>query len=66
MGGPFNALAWLADRLIERGESLRAGDVVITGGLTRAVPLEPGDVVVALIGAVAVTVHGAAGAVVEC
>ena len=66
MGDPLVALAWLSDRLIERGEQLRAGDVVITGGLTRAVPLEPGDVVVALIGAVAVTAHGAAGTVVEC
>ncbi len=66
MGDPLVALAWLSDRLIERGEQLRAGDVVITGGLTRAVPLEPGDLVVALIGAVAVTAHGAAGTVVEC
>ena len=60
MGGPFNALAWLADRLIERGESLRAGDVVITGGLTRAVPLQAGDVVVGQVGGLVVTARGPA------
>ncbi|MBK9740024.1 MAG: fumarylacetoacetate hydrolase family protein [Actinobacteria bacterium] len=50
MGDPLVALAWLSDRLLERGQWLRAGDVVITGGLTRAVALEPGDVVSATIG----------------
>lgn len=43
MGDPVQALAWLVARLAERGERLRAGDVVITGGLTAAVPFEPGE-----------------------
>ena len=30
-------------------EGLRAGDVVLSGGLTAAVPVAPGDVVVASI-----------------
>ena len=56
MGDPFEALAWLGARLIETGRHLRAGDVVITGGLTRAVPLAAGDRVVAHAGSVSVTV----------
>lgn len=48
MGDPLVALHWLVQRLAERGESLAAGDVVITGGLTRAVELLPGDVVSAV------------------
>ncbi len=43
MGDPAVALAWLVSRLAEGGEQLRAGDVVITGGLTAAVPFAPGD-----------------------
>jgi 2-keto-4-pentenoate hydratase len=38
------SVAWLADRLDEEGRALRAGDVVLTGGLTRAVPLGAGSV----------------------
>jgi 2-keto-4-pentenoate hydratase len=39
-GHPLRGLAWLALRLAERGEQFHPGDVVITGGLTRAVPLD--------------------------
>jgi 2-keto-4-pentenoate hydratase len=45
LGHPHAALAWLRDELAACGETLREGDLVITGGLTRAVPLNPGDVV---------------------
>jgi 2-keto-4-pentenoate hydratase len=45
LGHPAAALAWLAGFLAARGERLHAGDLVITGGLTAAVPLGPGDVV---------------------
>lgn len=45
MGDPAAALAWLAGELAARGRVLEAGMLVITGGLTAAVPLEPGDVV---------------------
>jgi len=57
MGGPFMALAWLAEELIGRGEFLSAGDVVLTGGLTRAVEIAPGDVVTGAFGSVTVSVR---------
>ncbi|MFN8156845.1 MAG: hypothetical protein U0R68_05485 [Candidatus Nanopelagicales bacterium] len=38
-------VGWLADQLAELGLALRPGDVVLTGGLTKAVPVGPGDVV---------------------
>ncbi len=41
-GHPLDAVAWLATQLSARGDELRAGDIVLTGGLTRAWPLEPG------------------------
>lgn len=50
MGHPLDALAWLADELAKRGGGLQAGDLVITGGLTAAVPLRPGGVVQAVFG----------------
>jgi 2-keto-4-pentenoate hydratase len=43
-GHPATGVAWLAARLAERGEALRPGDVVITGGLTAAAPVPPGSV----------------------
>lgn len=45
MGHPHAAVAWLERELAAHGEALREDDLVITGGLTRADPLEPGDVV---------------------
>ena len=59
-GHPAAGVAWLAERLAERGEALRAGDVVITGGLTAAVPLDPGLVVRAVFRADGVDVASAA------
>jgi 2-keto-4-pentenoate hydratase len=46
-GHPLAGVVWLAAQLAERGEGLERGQFVITGGLTRAVPLMPGDSVVA-------------------
>lgn len=43
LGSPANALAWLANRLAEHGQSLRAGDLVLAGSLTPLVPVGPGD-----------------------
>ena len=40
MGDPRIALRWLAEQLERHPRGLRAGDVIITGGLTRAMPLE--------------------------
>jgi 2-keto-4-pentenoate hydratase len=39
-GHPLRGVAWLAGQLAARGERFTPGDVVITGGLTRAVPLD--------------------------
>jgi 2-oxo-3-hexenedioate decarboxylase len=47
LGHPAASIAWLVDRLAERGERLAPGSVVLSGGLTDAVPLEPGTVVTA-------------------
>lgn len=39
-GHPLRGLVWLAAQLSARGLTLCPGDLVITGGLTRAVPLD--------------------------
>jgi 2-keto-4-pentenoate hydratase len=49
LGHPAAAVAWLVRTLAEEDLGLREGDVVISGGLTAAVPVVTGDVVVATI-----------------
>ncbi len=49
LGHPAAAVAWLVRSLAATGEGLRAGDVVLSGGLTAAVPVSAGDVVVATV-----------------
>lgn len=49
LGHPAAAVAWLVRQLASEGEGLRAGQIVLSGGLTAAVPVEPGDVVTATI-----------------
>ncbi|MFF9105162.1 2-keto-4-pentenoate hydratase [Streptomyces rubrogriseus] len=44
-GHPIDSLVWLVHQLHEAGRGLDAGMLVITGGLTSAVELAPGDVV---------------------
>lgn len=44
MGHPARAVSWLANRLEARDEALEAGDLVMTGGITAAIDVEPGDV----------------------
>lgn len=46
LGHPAAAVAWLADKLSELGSGLDAGSVVLSGACARAVPVEPGDVVI--------------------
>src|ERR1700748_3197514 len=41
-GHPALGVVWLAEQLAGRGQALEPGDLVITGGLTSAHPLEPG------------------------
>jgi 2-keto-4-pentenoate hydratase len=47
LGHPAWAVAWLVRSLAAEGEGLHAGDTVLSGGLTAAVPLTAGDVVAA-------------------
>src|SRR3954454_6899599 len=47
MGHPAAAVVWLVNALAARGESLEAGSIVLSGGLTASVPLRPGDSVTA-------------------
>ena len=43
-------MAWLAEQLAARGQALGPGDLIITGGLTSAPPLEPGHRISASFG----------------
>jgi 2-oxo-3-hexenedioate decarboxylase len=45
LGDPAVGLAWLANKVAEHGESIPAGTVVMTGALTDAIAIAPGDVV---------------------
>ncbi|MEV4453305.1 2-keto-4-pentenoate hydratase [Streptomyces mirabilis] len=48
LGSPLNALVWLANTLGARGVTLQAGQVVLPGSITAAVPVAAGDVVTAM------------------
>lgn len=45
MGHPGEALALAANALGARGEAIPAGAIVLTGGMTDAVPVAPGDII---------------------
>jgi 2-keto-4-pentenoate hydratase len=47
LGNPLNSIAWLAGKLGDYGQKLRAGDVIMTGSFVRQFPLLPGDIAVA-------------------
>ncbi|SFA92760.1 2-keto-4-pentenoate hydratase [Amycolatopsis marina] len=47
LGSPVNALVWLANTVGPLGIDLEPGHVVLPGSMTRAVPVRPGDAVVA-------------------
>jgi 2-keto-4-pentenoate hydratase len=61
-GHPLHGVAWLAGELAARGRGLRAGELIITGGLTAAPPLRPGHALSARFdSSTTVTVHRRAG-----
>jgi 2-keto-4-pentenoate hydratase len=44
MGNPLKAVAWLANALSRYDISLNAGEVILSGALSKAVPIEDGDI----------------------
>jgi 2-keto-4-pentenoate hydratase len=46
LGDPRIALTWIANALSQRGQGLKAGEVVTTGTCVTPVPIAPGDAVV--------------------
>jgi len=50
LDSPLAAVAWLAAHLAARGEALRADEVILTGGLTRAYALNAGQTACAEFG----------------
>jgi 2-keto-4-pentenoate hydratase len=47
LGHPAASVAWLVRKLAERGQGLEAGHIVLSGSMTEAVPVAPGDVITA-------------------
>jgi 2-oxo-3-hexenedioate decarboxylase len=43
VGHPATAVAMLANHLAERGEEIPAGSVILSGGITEAIPVQAGD-----------------------
>ena len=43
LGHPAISTAWLANKLLEFGVSLEPGDIVISGGITKMLPVKAGD-----------------------
>ncbi|HEY6043203.1 MAG TPA: 2-hydroxypenta-2,4-dienoate hydratase, partial [Anaerolineae bacterium] len=43
LGHPAKSVAWLANKLLERDASLEPGDIVISGGITKILPVQAGD-----------------------
>jgi 2-oxo-3-hexenedioate decarboxylase/2-keto-4-pentenoate hydratase len=58
LGHPYEALAWLANSLAERGSHLKAGEVVMLGSVVETQWVMPGD-------EVAVDIEGVGGALVK-
>jgi 2-keto-4-pentenoate hydratase len=43
LGHPARSTAWLINKLHELGVTLKPGDIVISGGITKMLPVSPGD-----------------------
>ncbi|MEL7569591.1 MAG: 2-keto-4-pentenoate hydratase [Eubacteriaceae bacterium] len=44
LGNPAVAVAWLANKLYKYGISLKPGEIILSGSLTKAYEIKPGDV----------------------
>jgi 2-keto-4-pentenoate hydratase len=44
LGNPARCVAWLANKLAQFGERLRAGELILAGAMHKSVAVEPGDV----------------------
>jgi 2-oxo-3-hexenedioate decarboxylase len=47
LGHPAASVAWMVRALARRGEGLRAGQIILSGALTEATPVLPGDSITA-------------------
>ena len=47
LGHPAASVAWLIRKLAERGQGLEAGHIVLSGSMTEAIAVTPGDVITA-------------------
>jgi 2-keto-4-pentenoate hydratase len=47
LGHPAASVAWLVRKLAARGEGLKTGQIVLSGAMTEAVAVEPGDCITA-------------------
>ena len=47
MGNPLSAVAWLANKLHEFGAALEPGEVIMSGAMLAAQPVEAGDTILA-------------------
>ena len=45
MGHPVNPIVWLANKLAEFDDCLRAGETIISGSMVTPVAIKPGDYV---------------------
>ncbi|MGV2939173.1 2-keto-4-pentenoate hydratase [Mesobacillus sp. LC4] len=52
LGHPAHAIAWLANKLHEFGITLKAGELILPGALSAAIPVQEGDTVSAQFGPV--------------
>lgn len=43
LGNPVLSTAWLANKLLEFGVNLEPGDIIISGGITKMLPVVAGD-----------------------
>lgn len=41
MGNPINSVVWLANKMLEFGNYLKKGEIILSGSLTPAFSMEP-------------------------